>query len=224
MPEPGITIDTEVHWATTLYTAQNPFHGQIKDNLVRYVYDYAAARTEAVASGVADGIKTNLVESEFDFLRGALPEVQSLRNFCGRVVLEAAKHQNQAYWPNAEHFSLDYRESWFHITRSGGYHDFHNHPNCSWCGIYYLESGDAGPGNGCNCFMDPRPGAHGFTDLGTRYLEQNARIEIPPKEGLLVVFPSFLYHSAQPYTGQRDRIVVAFNSSIRPEPTAPIEY
>ena len=35
-----------------------------------------------------------------------------------------------------------------------------------------------------------------------------------PQAGLLVVFPSWLYHWVHPYTGQRPRVAVSFNATL----------
>ena len=35
----------------------------------------------------------------------------------------------------------------YHITKTNGVHESHIHPSCSWCGIYYLQSGDENSGD-----------------------------------------------------------------------------
>jgi len=49
------------------------------------------------------------------------------------------------------------------------------------------------------------------SDYGNSYLSNN-RLDITPIDGLLVLFPAFLLHSGLPYKGERDRVVIAFNS------------
>ena len=44
-------------------------------------------------------------------------------------------------------------------------------------------------------------------------------LNIKPKEGLLVLFPSYLAHGQKLYTGEKDRIVVAFNMTVSELPT-----
>ena len=37
---------------------------------------------------------------------------------------------------------------------------------------------------------------------------------VKPKDGMLVLFPSYLIHYQAPYKGTQDRIVIAFNCSV----------
>ena len=218
MQDRPISVVEQVLWSTSLYTVRNPVHDRILGPIKDYIYDYEAKTGERVASGVAANLKGGLFESRFDFFDADNAAVETLKHFCGTAVMEVAKHVNADSWTKDGNFSLEFHESWFHITRNGGYHDFHNHPNCSWCGIYYLDVAEATMENGCNTFFDPRPAAHNYTDYGTAYLDSKTRFDTTPKSGDLLIFPSYLYHSAQPYTGERDRIVVAFNASIHYDP------
>ena len=47
--------------------------------------------------------------------------------------------------------------------------------------------------------------------MGNAYLSSN-RIDITPTDGTLLLFPSYLLHSGMPYSGESDRVVIAFNS------------
>jgi uncharacterized protein (TIGR02466 family) len=115
-------------------------------------------------------------------------------------------------------------DSWFHITNDGGFHDTHQHMNCSWCGIYYLQIGDSGPKseggapNGGNRFYSPLRlfgGSH--TDFGTQYLENQGYVDPALHDGLLILFPSYLLHSGLPYRGTKDRIVISLNCQVHLE-------
>ena len=41
-------------------------------------------------------------------------------------------------------------------------------------------------------------------------------LRVRPEAGLLVIFPSWLYHWVHPYGGQTPRIAVSFNASLTP--------
>lgn len=218
MPNQPIAVSEQILWSTSLYTVQNPVHKQIVEPIKEFVYQEEKRYDVSVASGIAENVKRGLFESRFDFFDTENPAIEILKSFCGAAVMEVAKHVNASFWQDAGNFSLEFHESWFHITRKGGFHDFHNHPNCSWCGIYYLDIGDSTATDGSNTFFDPRPAAHNYTDYGTAYLDGKTRYDTTPKNGDLLIFPSYLYHSAPPYGGARDRIVVAFNASIHYDP------
>ena len=57
-------------------------------------------------------------------------------------------------------------------------------------------------------FLDPRGGAEAVTAPGDPYGEP---FRVWPESGLLVVFPSWLYHWVHPYAGKTPRIAVSFN-------------
>lgn len=210
----NLNIEAEVPWSTTLYAVQNPQHGAIKENLVQYMYAHESKDSETIASGVAPQLKRNLFESEFNFFEQDLPEIRSLHKFCSSMVLEVARHHNRDHWTSDKTPVVHCHESWYHITRNGGYHDYHMHPNCSWCGIYYVELGNTRAGNGTNSFLDPRNNTQAYRDYGSSYFNGMEQFDVEPVEGRLIIFPSYLYHSARPYQGERDRLVVAFNAMI----------
>jgi len=218
-------MEVTVHtlWATPILTVKNPDHARIKPALVEHCYAMQHRAATPIESGITPQLKSNLYESRFDFFRNThVPEVQALRQFCGtslsQVVYRLFQQNNPGRPPPAQ-IGCDLFEAWVHVTRDGGYHDPHYHPNCSWCGIYYLEIGDctAEPPNGVNRFFPPVKTL--YEDFGSSAFNQNA-IALPPEEGKLVLFPSYIEHSATPYRGKRDRIVVSFNSHvIAPAPT-----
>jgi hypothetical protein len=60
-------------------------------------------------------------------------------------------------------------------------------------------------------FIDPRAGVDAVTAPGDPYGEP---VRVGPNPGLLVVFPSWLYHWVHPYAGQSPRIAVSFNATL----------
>jgi uncharacterized protein (TIGR02466 family) len=112
--------------------------------------------------------------------------------------------------------SVEIHESWCHITQDAGYHDMHVHPNSSWSAIYYLETGDTDvtTKNGVNRFYNPNNSM--YLDAGTAWVTANTSIDMAAEAGMMVVFPSWVPHSAVQYRGDRDRIVIAANCRIQP--------
>ena len=184
---------------------------------------YARERQAAtpIESGITPQIKANLYESRFDFFRDTqVPEVQALRQFCATALSHSVFRlyvQGNPGAPKPAQVGADLFESWVHVTRDGGYHESHYHPNCSWCGIYYLEAGDcsSNPPNGVNRFFSPIK--VGYEDFGAFAYRQTA-FSVPPEEGTLVLFPAYVEHSATPYRGRRDRIVISFNARVAGPP------
>ena len=103
--------------------------------------------------------------------------------------------------------------AWATICRTGAYHAPHSHPDSAWSGVYYVDAGDPSPGrplSGVLEFLDPRAGVEAVTAPGDPYGEP---VRVLPEAGLLVIFPSWLYHWVHPYTGDTPRIAVAFNAA-----------
>ena len=200
-------------WTTPLYVAEMPDHEFLKDALVAQIYEQKAQQSTAIASQVAPKAKHALHESTLDFLETEEANVMETKRILEELVLGVASNLNQGFWPEDLEVDAHIIESWYHVTQQGGYHDAHSHPNCSWCGIYYLQPGDAADLNkgGLNRFYDPRVNAEHYADLGTAYLGGQGVWDFQPTEGQVVIFPSYLKHSALPYFGDSDRIVIAFN-------------
>ena len=59
-------------------------------------------------------------------------------------------------------------------------------------------------------FLDPRAGVDAVTAPGDPYGEP---FRVRPQAGLIVVFPSWLYHWVHPYAGQTPRIAISFNAA-----------
>jgi hypothetical protein len=117
-----------------------------------------------------------------------------------------------------QQIEVDFPDSWYHITNQNGFHDAHWHHGCSWCGIFYLRLGGSGQRsskgapNGGSRFYNPAICGGGYRDFGNKYLSSS--IDAPIENGLLLLFPSYLLHSGLPYSGQEDRVVIAFNAKV----------
>ena len=104
--------------------------------------------------------------------------------------------------------------AWATICRAGAYHAPHSHPDSAWSGVYYVDAGETNPDHplsGMLEFLDPRAGIEAVSAPGDPYGEP---VRIQPEPGLLVVFPSWLFHWVHPYAGETPRIAVSFNATL----------
>jgi uncharacterized protein (TIGR02466 family) len=104
--------------------------------------------------------------------------------------------------------------AWATICRAGAYHAPHSHPDSAWSGVYYVDAGTNNPDrplSGVLEFLDPRAGVEAVTAPGDPY---GSPVRVRPEAGLIVVFPSWLYHWVHPYAGQTPRIAVSFNATL----------
>lgn len=192
-------------WPVMFYQTKWDAIDQHRDELIK------VCKQRKTTSNVATTIKYNLYESDFDFLKIDNPSVKALADWCNSSVFQAASNANQGRWTEGERLGINIHESWCHVTDNGGYHDMHQHPMSSWSGIFYLEPGavDKQTRNGVNRFY--RPWDSQYTDSGTRYISQSNSIDLAGDAGTLIIFPSWVPHSAMPYHGDVSRIVIAFN-------------
>lgn len=220
MPLPSHAASQQF-WATSFFAFKWSQHGELAPSIISHLYGLRDQQKTNIASGVAPGAKSNagLYESDFDLLqRGDHDGLSRLRAFIEESVKHAVSHVNNL--AASTELDVEIADSWYHITNAGGFHDSHFHSHCSWCGIYYLQLGDAGrqttgaAPNGGNRFYSPLWSGGQFQDVGNRYLG-SVYLDPPISDGMLLLFPSYLMHSGLPYTGEKDRIVISVNTRTR---------
>src|SRR5689334_20834567 len=137
-----------------------------------------------------------------DFLKRSEPTVGALTTW---ITWAVSKMVAATAGPDVFKGNLSL-SAWAAICRAGAYHAPHSHPDSAWSGVYYVDAGTGNPEyplSGVLEFLDPRAGAEAVTAPGDPYGEQ---VRVRPEAGLLVVFPSWLFHWVHPYVGQTPRI------------------
>ena len=157
-----------------------------------------------------------LFESKFDFLDWQQPAVQEFRQLLLGYLGSFVKLVNEYDDEQLNQLKFD-NDCWFHIARDGAYFQTHNHPNASWSAIYCVDPGDETPRSesmaGHVMFTDPRQ-VNSYLDPANRFMRRDMsynaiRLRLKPSE--LLFFPSYLYHTVEPYLGDRPRITIAAN-------------
>ena len=159
----------------------------------------------------------------------------ALQKFIMDNVFEIAADTNGRYWKKNQELNVLVTGLWFQISNQYGFHETHVHGNCSWSGVYYVQSGqssksrqdigDNGQLNGITRFYGPNTEyqAGGFGELGNFYLQDNT-YDSYPEDGKLVIFPSHLKHMVFPYNGEDDRIIVSFHAQIEGDSELRYDY
>jgi uncharacterized protein (TIGR02466 family) len=100
---------------------------------------------------------------------------------------------------------------WANLAKAENRHALHLHANSYYSGVIYLEvphhSGNIG-------FKDPRASSEMLSfDYTEESIFKNRTIEIEPKKGRLILFPSWLYHGTRSgnFDDAHDRISLSFN-------------
>ena len=111
-----------------------------------------------------------------------------------------------------KNFQLKVTNCWAIINKKFASNAGHIHANSLISSAYYVS---APKECGHIVFDDPRPGAtikKGPYKNLNNWNQGNFLIE--PKNGLLVMFPSFLTHHVQPNMSEEERVIVSFNLDI----------
>ena len=101
---------------------------------------------------------------------------------------------------------------WSIVNKKGSFNIQHNHPNAYLSAVYYVRF----PENSGNIkFFDPKEQKNIRYPKIKNYTDMSAAItEITPKEGDLLIFPAYLYHSVGENLSEDDRIIISFNVDI----------
>jgi hypothetical protein len=101
---------------------------------------------------------------------------------------------------------------WITTLGTGNFNSPHIHPRSTISGIYYVKTppeilyNEQGNFSGWLAFMDPRSNSQIWpisSHLNYFY--------VPPVEGSIVLFPSYLQHFVSPFNVEGERTAIAFN-------------
>lgn len=132
-----------------------------------------------------------------------LPEFQDLNNIINGAATGVLDFLKIVYE------SLELTGCWANISPPGDGHRPHTHPNNYLSGVYYIQTPE---GANTISFDDPRPQTNIISPATSEITDENAgQIHVTTREGLLVMFPSWLQHQVPRNKSQKARISIAFN-------------
>mgnify|MGYP000274166420 CR=1 FL=1 len=157
-------------------------------------------------------------ESHFNLFDIQAEEIQSLKEKLYQHLMQYLMEVNNCKASDLDQLSFK-NESWVHITAKGGYFQTHNHPMAAVSMVYCVAPGEEGlddKENGSFVMHDPRYNASMYIDPANHeiiraYSFNGGRFRFKADE--LLIFPSYLYHTVEPYNGITPRITIAANFS-----------
>jgi uncharacterized protein (TIGR02466 family) len=172
----------------------------------------------ARSSGVTKSNKKGW-QSDADFFRRTEPGYTALRNHIVEAVLEATRRLS----PNFDFKSNEPQmEGWINVNPPGAFNAPHTHPGSALSGTYYVsippdsvsiapESPSIAPDakSGTFEFIDPRVNAGSLSIEGATCFDHG--VFVKPKDGLMIIFPSYLRHWVYPNEEESERVSIAFN-------------
>lgn len=158
--------------------------------------------------------KDDVFESQWDLFKRDNEAIQYLKKEIYNRLIFLVSNLNS--YPAEITNSIKIKDqSWFHVTRNGGYFTNHNHPMASWSCVYCVDEGDSleNSDSGVTRFFPPSLPSN-YLDAGNANLKfpfSSSSMNIKLRTNDLIFFPSNIMHEVSPYLGKKERITIASN-------------
>ena len=134
------------------------------------------------------------------------------KNFVSFVISYVEQVMLDMNWDKIKQ-SVKINNMWAIVNTGGSANSRHQHGNSTISGAYYVRAPES---CGDIIFYDPRPAPVYSHPNATSPNSLNAQVNgISPREGALVLFPSYLDHSVNENLSNDERIVISFNIVIQ---------
>lgn len=211
MPQPEIVNMFAVPFSFSRYPAHERLNAALKQYCLTTEKDGKSANPRPLTQRNAA-----VFESHFDLFREPNAAIQELKTFCWDQLLAVIGTLNRYDLATLQRLQI-YNNSWFHVTRRGGFFGVHNHPNASWSGVYCVDPGRHDPGakdSGRLTFVNPMIASAMYVDVGIARMQLPYGFQVAGfglESGQLVIFPSWVLHDVKPFEGEGERVTIAFN-------------
>ena len=195
----------------TFYAIKNNSnHKKHKEDLVNFCYKMKKKKPQSETwEKVGNSQDQNYYGSilQNDSAGGAIllyKEFKPILEFITKVVEELGEELK--FPENIEH---SVTSSWLNINSKNSWHRPHSHGGHLWSGVYYIKTDENSAPicfpNSVGSYQQHWPGF----EIDSPY--SCDMVSVIPKEGDLIIFPSWLVHYVPLHTGDEDRINIAFN-------------
>ena len=196
MTKPNLFFPTPV-WASQLDNFKN---------INEEMYSYIKIKQENDQTGISKSNIKGWHSNDFDL------NDKKIQNFIGFISPKIEKVMNDMNWDKVKQ-SVKINNMWAIINMGGSANLRHQHGNSTISAAYYVR---APKNSGDIVFYDPRPAPVYSHPNASAPNPLNAQVNsISPKEGALVLFPSYLDHSVNENLSNEERIVISFNIRIQ---------
>jgi uncharacterized protein (TIGR02466 family) len=103
---------------------------------------------------------------------------------------------------------LKITQSWINYSSIGRQHNMHSHPNSIISGVFYVSTNKD---SDRIIFCKNKPSQY-VIHTNENNVWNSDEWWLPSEEGVLLLFPSSLYHKVPPVVGEKERISISFNS------------
>lgn len=198
--------DIELGWGTPIFAISWPESASLNTDLKALILEQRSKHEGLQRSNQGGWHSTE------DLLSWSSPHMKTLQ----KRIIEAFRRATTRTGKGQGYNGKMQITAWANVNKHGDSNDVHNHPHCAWSGVYYVDvgqgrqSGGQG-GGGAIYFPDPRGGAGMMPDYFTVFGQAR---EIHPENSLMLLFPSWLMHGVRRYSGDSQRISIAFNIAL----------
>tara|TARA_B100001059_G_scaffold228614_1_gene259959 strand:+ start:259 stop:861 length:603 start_codon:yes stop_codon:yes gene_type:complete len=185
-------------FATPIWTFQIDNHSNINDEIFNYIKDLQSEDPIGVKKSNNLGWHSKLFNMHDKEVKSFF---QSIQKYIGKAIDDSG-------WNNiSNNFSVT--SAWTIINVKSSSNSRHIHSNNYLSAAYYVK---APKDCGDIIFYDPRNARLIRKPITNKENILNAEtVKIKPQDGLLVLFPSYLYHSVEENLSNEERIVISFN-------------
>ena len=168
-----------------------------------------------------------VIDSELRIYKSDMEEAgvdQLLESFVKSYVVHCTKAHG--FFSETQVFDTFINSAWIVSQYANEYNPLHNHTGCEMSGVIYLKTPNV---KGRRNIESKKGKQEGDGDINFVYNAASQRnedvfekglVQITPKPGLMLMFPSYLLHTVYPFIGEGERRSIAFNATYRiVEPT-----
>ena len=165
-----------------------------------------------VGSGLIAVLIKNTAHNLGDFLKDFSLETKEPQNFINLILPSIEQVMVDMNWEKQKQ-KIRISNMWAIINTGGSANTRHQHGNSTISGAYYVR---APKNSGDIVFYDPRQSRLVRKPKISKLNNLNGEeVNIKPTDGLLVLFPSYLYHSVNENLSNEERIVISFNVDLK---------
>ena len=197
-----IVSDINLVFSTPIWTSLVENHKQINDKMEKYIkslqkIDLTGRKVSNIDGWHSQNFNLNDEEVIF-FINSISPKIKKTMEDMG--------------W-DLNNNKIEITNTWSIINTKGASNATHIHSNCYLSAAYYVK---APKKCGDIVFHDPREAKLIRKPKTSESNKLNAEeVNIQPQSGLLVLFPSYLYHSVNENISDSERIVISFNVDLK---------
>lgn len=187
---------------TPVWTIQLENYKTINEKMFEYIKDAQIKDQKGISKSNIKGWHSN----DFDL------KDESLKKFISFISPSIRQVMIDMNW-EVEKQTVKIDNMWAIINTGGSANARHQHGNSTISGAYYVR---APKNSGDIVFYDPRPAPVFYFPRAVSSNLLNAQVNaINPKEGALILFPSYVDHSVNENLSNEERIVISFNVTIK---------